>query len=50
VAEPRIAAEPTASVGVAALLAGACKPAPGERVAVVITRANMPLPLLGDPR
>jgi threonine dehydratase len=38
----RIAAEPAASVGVAALLSGAYKPAPGERVAVVITGANMP--------
>jgi len=37
----RIAAEPAASVGVAALLTGAYKPAPGERVAVVITGANM---------
>jgi threonine dehydratase len=45
----RIAAEPAASVGVAALLAGAYKPAPGERVAVVISGANMPLPPLDDP-
>src|SRR4051794_1910400 len=37
----RIAAEPAASVGIAALLAGAYKPAPGERVAVVISGANM---------
>jgi threonine dehydratase len=37
----RIAAEPAASVGVAALLAGAYRPAPGERVAVVISGANM---------
>jgi threonine dehydratase len=37
----RIAAEPAASVGVAALLTGTYKPAPGERVAVVITGANM---------
>jgi threonine dehydratase len=37
----RIAAEPAASVGVAALLTGAYKPAPGERVAVVISGANM---------
>jgi len=37
----RIAAEPAASVGVAALLSGAYKPAPGERVAVIITGANM---------
>ncbi len=37
----RIAAEPAASVGVAALLTGAYKPAPGERVAVIITGANM---------
>jgi threonine dehydratase len=37
----RIAAEPAASVGVAALLSGAYKPAAGERVAVVISGANM---------
>jgi threonine dehydratase len=37
----RIAAEPAASVGVAALLTGAYRPAPGERVAVIITGANM---------
>ena len=37
----RIAAEPAASVGVAALLTGAYKPAPGEQVAVVISGANM---------
>ncbi len=37
----RIAAEPAASVGTAALLTGAYKPAPGERVAVVISGANM---------
>jgi threonine dehydratase len=37
----RIAAEAAASVGVAALLAGAYKPAPGERVAVVISGANL---------
>ena len=37
----RIAAEPAASVGIAALLAGAYKPAPGEQVAVVISGANM---------
>ena len=40
----RIAAEPAAAVGVAALLAGAYRPAPGERVAVIISGANM------DPR
>jgi threonine dehydratase len=45
----RIAAEPAASVGVAALLTGAYKPAPGERVVVVITGANMsPSQLDGD--
>jgi threonine dehydratase len=43
-----IAAEPAASVGVAALLAGAYKPVPGERVAVVISGANMPPSQLGD--
>jgi threonine dehydratase len=37
----RVAAEPAGSVGVAALLTGAYKPAPGERVAVVISGANM---------
>ena len=37
----RIAAEPAASVGIAALLTGAYKPAPGERVSVVISGANM---------
>src|ERR1700728_2181579 len=36
----RIAAEPAASVGVAALLSGAYTPAPGERVAAVITGAH----------
>ncbi|TVZ06823.1 threonine/serine dehydratase [Trebonia kvetii] len=44
----RIAAEPAASVGVAALLSGAYKPAPGERVAVVISGANMSPAQLGD--
>jgi threonine dehydratase len=44
----RIAAEPAASVGVAALLAGAYKPAPGERVAVIITGANMTPSQLDD--
>jgi len=37
----RIAAEPAASVGIAALLTGAYKPVPGEHVAVVISGANM---------
>ena len=37
----RLAAEPAASVGIAALLTGAYKPAPGEHVAVVISGANM---------
>ncbi len=37
----RIAAEPAASVGIAALLTGTYKPAPGEQVAVVISGANM---------
>jgi threonine dehydratase len=45
----RIAAEPAACVGVAALLAGTYRPAPGERVAVVISGANMPLPPLDGP-
>jgi threonine dehydratase len=39
--EARIAAEPAASVTTAALLSGAYKPAPGERVAVVVSGANM---------
>jgi threonine dehydratase len=43
----RVAAEPAASVGIAALLAGAYKPAPGERVAVVISGANMAPSQLG---
>ena len=37
----RIAAEPAACVGVAALLSGGYKPAPGENVAVVISGSNM---------
>jgi threonine dehydratase len=44
----RIAAEPAASVGVAALLSGAYKPTPGERVAVVISGANMSPAQLDD--
>jgi len=44
----RIAAEPAASVGVAALLSGAYKPVPGERVAVVISGANMSPSQLAD--
>jgi threonine dehydratase len=44
----RIAAEPAASVGVAALLSGAYKPAPDERVAVVISGANMSPSQLDD--
>ena len=43
----RIAAEPAASVGVAALLSGAYKPAPGEQVAVVISGANLTPSQLG---
>ena len=43
----RIAAEPAGSVGIAALLAGAYKPEPGERVAVVISGANMAPSQLG---
>jgi threonine dehydratase len=43
----RIAAEPAASVGIAALLTGAYKAAPGERVAVVISGANMAPAQLG---
>jgi threonine dehydratase len=43
----RIAAEPAGSVGIAALLAGAYKPAPGERVTVVISGANMSPSQLG---
>jgi threonine dehydratase len=44
--EFRIAAEPAASVGVAALMTGAYRPAPGEHVAVVISGANLTLPEL----
>ncbi|HUN33625.1 MAG TPA: threonine/serine dehydratase [Trebonia sp.] len=44
----RIAAEPAACVGTAALLTGAYKPAPGERVAVVISGANMTPDQLDD--
>ena len=36
----RLVAEPAAVVGVAALAAGAYRPAPGERVAVVLSGAN----------
>jgi threonine dehydratase len=42
----RIAAEPAASVGVAALMTGAYRPGPGEHVAVVISGANLTLPEL----
>ena len=44
----RIAAEPAASVGVAALLSGAYQRAPGERVAVIISGANMDPAQLAD--
>jgi len=44
----RIAAEPAASVGIAALLTGAYKPAPGEHVTVVISGANMSPGQLGE--
>ncbi len=44
----RIAAEPAASVGIAALLTGAYKPAPGEHVGVVISGANMAPSQLGS--
>ena len=43
----RVAAEPAASVGIAALLAGMYKPAAGEHVAVVISGANMSPARLG---
>jgi len=43
----RIAAEPAASVGIAALLAGAYKPMPREHVTVVISGANMSPSQLG---
>jgi threonine dehydratase len=43
----RIAAEPAASVGVAALLSGAYKPAPDEQLAVVISGANLTPSQLG---
>jgi threonine dehydratase len=42
----RIAAEPAASVGVAALMTGAYRPGPDEHVAVVISGANLTLPEL----
>jgi threonine dehydratase len=42
----RIAAEPAACVGVAALMTGAYRPAPEEQVAVVISGANLTLPEL----
>jgi len=44
----RIAAEPAGAVSVAALLRGAYKPAPGERVAAVISGANMSPAQLAD--
>ncbi len=40
----RIAAEPAASVGVAALMTGAYRPGPGEQVTVVISGANLTVP------
>jgi threonine dehydratase len=43
----RIAAEPAGSVGIAALLGGAYKPAAGEHVAVLISGANMSPSQLG---
>jgi threonine dehydratase len=36
----RLLVEPAAAVGVAALITGAYRPGPGERVAVVLTGAN----------
>ncbi|SFP88643.1 threonine dehydratase [Amycolatopsis arida] len=39
-AAARLVAEPAAAVGVAALLGGAYRPEPGERVAVVVSGAN----------
>jgi threonine dehydratase len=44
----RIAAEPAASVSVAALLTGVYKPAPGERVAAIISGANLTPSQLDD--
>lgn len=44
----RVIAEPAAAVGVAALLSGAYLPAPGERVAVVISGANTELAPIHD--
>jgi threonine dehydratase len=43
----RIAAEPAASVGIAALLSSAYKPVAGEHVAIVISGANMAPSQLG---
>lgn len=43
----RVIAEPAAAVGLAALRAGAYRPAPGEHVAVVVTGANGPVAISG---
>jgi threonine dehydratase len=40
----RVLAEPAASVGLAALLSGAYRPGPDERVAVVVSGGNVTLP------
>jgi threonine dehydratase len=45
----RIIAEPAAAVGVAALMSGAYRPEPDERVAVIITGANTTPGLLDPP-
>jgi threonine dehydratase len=39
-----VLAEPAASVGLAALLSGAYRPRPDERVAVVVSGGNVTLP------
>jgi threonine dehydratase len=43
----RLAVEPGGATATAALLSGAYRPAPGERVGVMVSGSNMPLPGLG---
>jgi len=43
----RLAVEPGGAAAMAALLAGAYRPAPGEHVGVMVSGSNMPLPGLG---
>jgi threonine dehydratase len=44
--ELRLAVEPAAALGLAALRSGAVSPAPGERVALILCGANVELPTL----